>query len=94
MQSATGMDLPDTIKTAIISGVNQEYTTDNFIIKAFRDDWPTGKGYAIKFIISPLYSVNSAIARPTDQKIEIELKSEKGIDYTKLRDLINYPAAE
>ncbi|CCI21641.1 GUN4 domain protein [Microcystis aeruginosa PCC 9808] len=88
MQSATGMDLPDIIKTAIISGVSQEYTTDSFIIKVFRDDWPTGRGYAIKFIISSLYSVNSAIVPPTDQKIEIELKSAKGIDYTKLRDLL------
>jgi hypothetical protein len=88
MQSATGMDLPDIIKTAIISGVSQEYTTDDFIIKVFRDDWPTSRGYEIQFIISWLYSLNSAITRPTDQKIEIELKSAKGIDYRKLEDLL------
>ena len=48
---ATGYNLPQALKTAIINGQNASDKIGDAFAEISRKDWPTGKGYEVKVLI-------------------------------------------
>lgn len=50
-KKALTANLPDAVKKSIISGKSGTWKLNNASIKVHRENWPTGKGHEVKFII-------------------------------------------
>jgi hypothetical protein len=48
---ATGKKLDEQLVEAITKGASSEVVAKSFTTRLIRSDWPTGRGYELKFII-------------------------------------------
>jgi hypothetical protein len=48
---ATGKKLEDKLVEAITKGSSAEVDAESYTTKLVRDDWPSGRGYSLKFLI-------------------------------------------
>lgn len=50
-KKAAELRLPNDVSNAILSGETGKWTVENFTLEITRDDWATGKGYEIHYIL-------------------------------------------
>lgn len=50
-QKILKQQMPQKIGNTIIQGYSGKWTVQNITIELLRDDWPSGKGYSLKFVI-------------------------------------------
>lgn len=51
-KKASELRLPDDVSNAIISGKTGKWNVEHFTLEITRDDWATGKGYEIQYILT------------------------------------------
>ncbi|ACK69507.1 GUN4 domain protein [Gloeothece citriformis PCC 7424] len=85
LKKAIGMNFTQEILKALELGTPNSWNFNNYTILVIREDWINGKGYEIKLIIKSKNITDKSVLSSTG---EIEFKSEKGVDYTQLRDFL------
>jgi hypothetical protein len=54
LKASLGQTLPEEAATAIENGQPKSWVINGAAVEVKRDDWPTGKGYEVHFIIRPV----------------------------------------